>query len=269
MLASSLKTRIGIHIPAADDLTDREVRCLTHGGLSIAHSVLSRRSAGDAIPVIKLTPAHPSGRLTIVADSRGKAGLATPSGEPDSLVRALLSMGQIVVGYDPLFVGESFDPSNPVARRPHTAHFETYNPALAADQMQDLATVLAWARSLPNVREVSLVARGLAGAQALLARPALDGLARTVIDLKGLPDPKSQGSVPAALDLPGVWQFGGYRAAAALTAPAPLLIYNARPAFDDTWVKASYAMQDAEHVLRLEPHSPSCEEIARWVDRGE
>ena len=111
--------------------------------------------------------------------------------------------------------------------------------------------------------------RGLAGAQALLARPALDGLARTVIDLKGLPDPKSQGSVPAALDLPGVWQFGGYRAAAALTVPAPLLIYNARPAFDDTWVKASYAMQDAEHVLRLEPHSPSCEEIARWVDRGE
>ena len=60
-------------------------------------------------------------------------------------------------------MGESIDPANPVAHRPDTVHFETYNPTLAADQIQDLATVLAWARSQPDVREVNLIGLGLAG----------------------------------------------------------------------------------------------------------
>jgi dienelactone hydrolase len=269
LLAVTLKTRVGVHTPAADDLAHHEVRRVTRDGLSIVHSTVSRRSVGDAISVVMLTPAHPSGQVTILADSRGKAALADASGDPAPLTRELLSIGQCVVGFDPLFVGESFDPSSQVSRRPETAHFETYNPALAADQIQDLATVLAWARSQPNVREVSLVARGLAGIQALLARPVLDGLARTVIELNGLPDPKTSGSVPGPLDLPGIFQFGGCKAAAALTAPAPLWLYNTKPSFDETWARTAYAIQQAEHVLRLEPREPTAQEIAEWVDRGE
>jgi hypothetical protein len=269
LLATSLKIRVGAHTPASDDLTHQEVRRVTRGAISVVHSVVGRRSAGEAISIVRLSPAHPTGRLTILADSRGKAALADASGEPAPLVRQLLAIGQSVVGFDPLFVGESFDPSNPVGHRPDTVHFETYNATLAADQMQDLATVLAWTRSQPDVREVSLVARGLAGAQALLARPVLDGLARTVIELNGLPDPKTAGSVPAPLDLPGVFQFGGWKAAAALTAPAPLLIYSATPQFNETWVRSAYAFHGADHLLRLEPREPSAQEIAEWVDGGE
>ena len=98
-------------------------------------------------------------------------------------MQALLARGHEVVGFDPLFVGESIDPRDPVPHRPEAVHFETYNPAPAAEQMQDLATVLAWCRAQEDVREVSLVCQGTAGYQALIARPVLEGLARTVIEL--------------------------------------------------------------------------------------
>jgi len=269
LLATSLKVRVGVSNPSPEQLVHHELRRITRPGLTIAHSTVGRRSAGDAIPVVRLFPARPTGRLTIVAHPRGKAVLASASGEPSALARALLSLGQSVVAFDPLFVGESLDPANPVSRRPETAHFETYNPVLAADQMQDLATVLAWARSEPEVREVNLIAQDLAGPQALLARPVLEGLARTLIELKNLPDAQDPGSFPAGLDLPGMFQFGGFKAAAALTAPAPLWIVGASPSFDASWMKSAYELSGAGHVLRTEPRDPGPEQIARWVDRGE
>lgn len=129
-----------------------------------------------------------------------------------------------MVAFDPVFVGESVDAARPIAHRLDTVHFETYNPSLAADQMQDLATVLAWARSQPDIREVSLVGQGLAGPQVLLARPLLEGLARTVVDLSVWPDSDGSGPFPAAIDLSGLYQFGGLKSTTALAAPTPLWI---------------------------------------------
>jgi hypothetical protein len=269
LLLTALIARVGLRAPAPENLSDHEVRRSVRDGVTMLHAMVGRKASGEAIPVIRLIPAHPSGRVTIVAHPRGKAGLATSSGAPGPLVMTFLSRGQSVVGFDPLLVGESFDSSHPEHRRPSTAHFETYNPMLAADQMQDLATVLAWVRAQPDVREVSLVALDLAGPQALLARPALGGLARTFIELRDLPDPKASGALPGSIDLAGMFQFGGFKAAAALAAPAPLWIASGSSVFDHTWVRAAYALADAAHVLRLEPQEPSAEEIAAWIDGGE
>ena len=227
LLFTGLKNRIGITSPAPADLSSHEVRRISREGFTIVHSIVGRTSIGDAIPVVRFLPAHPSGRLTIIAHPRGKVALATPAGEPSPLAKALLSLGQTVLGFDPLFVGESFDPRRPSSRRPETVHFETYNPVSAGDQLQDLATVVAWARSQPDVLQVSLVGQDLSGPQVLLARPLLDGLARTAVEIKDLPDSQASGPYPAQLDLPGMYQFGGFTTAAALVAPAPLWIYGA------------------------------------------
>ena len=266
LLLTSLKNRVGVTNPAPADLTHHEVRRINRDSLTIVHSVVGRRHAGDAVPVVRLLPAHPNGRLTIIANPRGKAALATATGEPAPLAKALLSLGQSVVGFDPLFVGESLDPANPVSRRPETAHFETYNPVVAADQMQDLATVVAWARSQPDVREVSLVGQELAGPQVLLARPVLDGLARTAVDLDLLPDPQASGPYADQIDLPGMYQFGGFNAAAALVAPAPLWIYRASEKFNPSSTKIAYGTErirscPADRAARAECRS------ARGVDR--
>jgi hypothetical protein len=269
LLGTSLKHRVGVSNPTPAELVAREVRRIARPLFTIVHSTVGRRSVGDEVPVVRLLPAHPSGRLTIVADPRGKAALASASGEPSVLAQALLSLGHSVVGFDPLFVGEAFDPNNSVSHRPETAYLETYNPSVAADQMQDLGTVLAWARSQPEVHEVHLIARGMAGAQSLLTRPALEGLARTVIELRTLPDPQDPGSFPAGLDLPGMFQFGGFKAAAALTAPAPLWIVGASESFDASWMKSAYELSGAGHVMRTEPRDPDPVALASWVDRGE
>jgi dienelactone hydrolase len=269
LLGTSLKARVGLTHPTPAELVAHEVRRIARQGFTIVHTTIGRRSVGDEIPVVRLIPAHPSGRVTIVADPRGKAALAAASGEPSALARWLLALGHGVVGFDPLFVGEAFDPKNAVSHRPETLYLDTYNPVPAADQMQDLATVLAWARSQPDVREVNLIAQGLAGPQSLLARPVLRGLARTVLELGSLPDAQATGPLPAGLDLPGMFQFGGFRAAAAMAAPAPLWIVGASPSFDASWMNAAYDLSGAGHALRVTARGPGPEEVARWVDRGE
>ncbi len=268
-LMTALKVRVGVEHPTPRQATAREVRRLERDGLAIAHHVVGRKAAGDLIPVVRLSPARADGRLTVLFTPRGKADLASPDGTPAPLARAILARGQSVVGFDPLLIGESVDPAAPTTRRPATAHFEAYNPSLAADRMQDLATVLAWARALPDVREVHLVATGAAGPLALLARPALEGLARTVIDLDEFQYAHDMATIPPALDLPGVLQFGGLPAAAALTAPAPLWIARVGGNFDATPALKAYALADSAPQIRLDRGPAAGEAIARWLDGGD
>ncbi len=126
------------------------MRRASRQGVTIVHSVVGRKATGEQVPVVRLIPTEPTGRLTVVATAHGKGRLATADGKPSRLVQALLDRGQSVVGFDPLLIGESLDPDAPASKRPDTVHFDTYNPSLAADRMQDLATVLAWARSRPT-----------------------------------------------------------------------------------------------------------------------
>jgi dienelactone hydrolase len=267
-LRVSLANRVGLVNPAPESLKAREVRRLAREGLTIVHEEVGRRAHGEAIPVVRLIPLQPTGRLTVIADPRGKAALADASGQPSTLVRELLADGQSVVGFDPLLIGEAH-PSQSVNHRPDTVHFETYNPSLAADQIQDLATVLSWARAQPDVREVNLVGQGLAGFQVLLALPRLEGLGRTAVDLEEVSISDGSGAIPPALDLPGLFQFGGFRAAAALAAPAPLWIARAGSGFQTSWPEQAYAFAGAPQVLRLSGDAPSPVALARWIDRGE
>jgi hypothetical protein len=269
LLLTSLRIRTGVVNPPPESLKAHEVRRIPGEEFMIIHANVERRSTGEAIPVVRLIPAHPSGRLTVVAHPRGKAALATGMGEPTELVRALVALGHEVVGFDPIFVGEALDPRDPVPHRPEAVHFETYNPAPAAEQMQDLATVLAWCRAQDDVREVNLVAQDGAGHQALLARPILEGLARTVIDLSDLPQVRKSDESPATIDLPGREQFGGVRAAAALSAPAPLWLYGHLPALEPSWAKSAYELARSSTQLRLDDHAPAPDALARWIDRGE
>jgi hypothetical protein len=269
LLMTSLRVRVGLTNPAPEQITDHEVRRIPLEEMTVVHSTIGRRSTGEAIPVVQLVPPHPAGRLTILAAPGGKMAVADGSGRPNALAKALLARGHIVVGFDPLFVGESLDPRHPIGHRPSTDHFETYNPVTAADQVQDLATVLAWCKALPDVRQVNLIARGTSGTQLLLARPLLTGLMRTVLDLADCPDSHDAGKFPVAMELPGMFQFGGPTAAAALSAPDALWLCAPSRHFDPSWAKAAYAQADAAAMLRIEPRQPDSDELAAWIDQGQ
>ena len=269
LLLTGLKVRTGVVNPPTESLDSREVRRVPREDYLVIHTILGRRATGDAIPVVRIIPAHPSGRLTVIAHPKGKAGLVTGAGEPSMLVRSFLTLGHEAVGFDPIFVGESLDSRDPVPHRPEAVHFETYNPSPAAEQMQDLATVLAWCRSQDDAREVNLVGLDTAGYQVLLARPVLEGLARTAIELSGLPQRREPDEWPATVDLPGREQFGGVRAAAALSAPEPLWLYGNTAAIDPSWARAAYELGGTSSMLRLDDHVPDPDAVARWIDRGE
>jgi dienelactone hydrolase len=268
-LRTSLGVRVGLVNPPPANLAAREVRRVSREGLTIVHSLVGRKAAGEQIPVVRLVPSHPTGRLTVIMTAHGKAGLADDEGQPSKLVQALLARGQTVVGFDPFLTGESVDPAAYTERRPDTGYFDTYNPTVPADRAQDLATVLAWSRAQPDVLEVSLVGLGRFGPLALLARPALEGLARTAVNLHNFDYGDGAAEVRPELDLPGVLQFGGLKAAAALAAPAPLWIYRAGTKFDATWPKQAYAIADAAAMLRIDEEEAKAEDLAQWIDVGE
>jgi dienelactone hydrolase len=267
-LMTSLRVRVGIQGPPLPELTSGQVRHSEREAFTVTHSLVGLKSSEDRIPVVTLSPPKPSGRVTVVFSPHGKAGLVSAGGSPRELVRLLLERGHKVVGFDPLLVGESLDPSAFATRRPDTAHYETYNKTLAADRLQDLATVLAWARSEPGTRQVNLVGEGRWGPLALLARPALEGLGRTVINLHEF-DYGDGSDVPEELHLPGALQFGGPTVAAALCAPAPLWIHRTGDDFDGSWAASAYDAADSAALLRIDGERVGNEALARWIDAGE
>jgi hypothetical protein len=269
LLATGHRVRVGLVNPPPAEIREAEVRRLTRDAVTVVHALAGRKSVGENIPIVRLIPAHATGRLTVIALTHGKADLFEPTGKFTPQVKALLDLGQSVVGFDALFRGESVDPSAPALHRPQVVHADAYNPSLAADQMQDLATVVAWSRAQPDVREVSLIGQGRFGAQALLALPLLEGLARTAIDLHGFSEGDGSSPLPPEVDLPGLLQFGGLKAAAALASPAPLWVYRAGDSFARSWPEKAYALADSPQTLRVDDDRPSHEAVAKWIDTGE
>ena len=281
LIASIVKARVNATIPAADEIEAEAIRdagfvdAKTKLSIKIEHIFIKTRE-GLAIPVVRYVPESAGGDTTIVASSRGKAGLLGSDGGPIELVRELLKRGHTVVGFDPLFAGEAHDPSNPVVRRPDTAHFDTYNRSLAADRIEDLATVTGWARFISGARRVNLVGIDGAGPSLLAARPALHSIDRTAVDLARFDYGDGSSPVPAEADLAGILQFGGLKAAAALVAPAPLWIARPGSTFDASWPKAAYRLADSSTAL-VADDSPTDESAARfdpvalakWLDHGE
>ena len=268
ILAETYRVRVGIERKEPRSLVGREVRRTRLGDSTVAHWLVGKEERGERIPVVRITPAKASGRVAIFVHDRGKAGLATAAGAPIPLVKALLDRGVGVIGFDPLLVGESFDPAHPAPRRPLTAHFSTYNRSLACDHLNDLATVASWAGSLGDVREVSLI--GLEGGAplVLLAKPALSTISRTFVDLSQT-DYGDGSVVPAALRLPGIAQFGGLKAVAALSAPMPLWIARPHATFQTSWPAKAYALDDCRSALKMTADKPSPTAVATWIDLGE
>jgi len=269
-LAVAHRVRVPVEVPSPRDTAAKLVRVVDRPGFTARHFTVGRVRDGGLIPVVLFEPKpapHARGALTVLSLERGKVELATPEGEPSPQVQALLNRGQSVVGFDPFLIGESVDPDHPTSARPGATHFDTYNPSLALDRTRDLATVVSWSKALAGVTEVHLVAKGHAGVLALLARPGLDGLGRTVLDLDRFTYGDGSTPVPPDLDLPGLFQFGALRGAAALAAPAPLWITGAGAEFDRAWPTRAYALLGASSQLRFDRNSTP-ELIARWVDTG-
>jgi hypothetical protein len=256
---------------AVEPMKMHAVREATNTGATQArHFLLQGERRGSMIPVVEIHPAAGgSGTDVILMHPRGKAGLTEDSGKPTPLVEALLKRGHRVVGFDPLFVGESFDPEAPATRGPKTDHALCYNPSLAEEHLRDLAAVLKWSVDDESSRATHLLGLEGAGPLALLVRPGRDGIGRTSVDLSGFDYGDGSGDVPASSDLPGVCQFGGLAMAAALAAPEPLWIQRPGDAFRTAWPEAAYALSGSRSSLRIQNSAADPDALADWLTTGD
>ena len=184
LLLTSLQIRTGIETPAHESIVAEEVRSISRE--DCIDRAFDHRAKDEAAMRSRWSRSCHT-RVQEPADDlahpRGKAAIAGGSGQPNDLALALLLAARPSSRSIPLFVGESLDPKTrgasartlPISRRT-TLH----GPPIRCR---------TWRRSSPGPRAradvdlVNLVAQDDAGYQALVARPMLEGLSRTVIEL--------------------------------------------------------------------------------------
>jgi hypothetical protein len=217
--------------------------------------LLGRRDRGEAIPMLRLVPLRsetpsrggaPSPPAVLLAHGQGKDAWARgqDGGEVWGRIAACLREGREVFFVDPWLIGEYHDPARRVGRTEDISHFTTYNRTDAALRAQDLVTASVYVRAEAGASGVDVWARGDAGLWALLARPFVPGLGRTLIEGQGY-DLEDDDFVFEKCYVPGLRRLGGFRTAAILAAPAPLQIAGAGEGFSE-FLRGVYRMMGRE-----------------------
>jgi len=245
---------LGLKVPLPQDLR-AEVRGGAEdeaGGVRyrLHRLLLGEKDRGEAIPTLRLAPlASGGGAPVVMAHGDGKRAWARgeDGGAVWERVAAWLGEGREVFFADPWLTGEYHDPARRAGRTEDVKFFTTYNRTDAALRAQDLVTACVYAKGVTGAASVDLWARGDAGLWALLARPFVPGLGRTLIEGQGY-GLEDDDYILERCYVPGLRRLGGFRTAAVLAAPAPLQIAGAGEEFS-AFLRRLYGMMGAEGDL--------------------
>ena len=268
-MGSGLQYSLGLHIPKSTDVTLAEPEgafpTTYHTNLSAKHLVIGRKGIGDAIPAVLFSPEPQVGHdpVTLIVHPEGKEKLINlETGEPSSLITALLGADQKVLIIDVFGTGEH----NDYERSEDTNYFTTYNRTTAALRVQDIVTTLRGFTSRGDVSEVNLIGIGEAGLWSLLAAGFTE-VKNVVIDAAEF-DNSSDTAFLATLPIPGIRRVGDFRTAGTLVAPQPLIIHNTGDAFNTEWIAEVYGNIGASQHLLVEKEGLPDEEITAQVTTG-
>ena len=235
-------------VPEPRDLVVRESTWKRHPEFILRTIQVSRRSAEDLVRGVLIWPRVAKARmpLVMIVDVRGSfEDLDMATGEPGPFVRQLAATGRAVLTLD------AFNVSPRVAKPRTTFKFhDCYNRPVVTDVVQDILTVLAYARARSGVSSVDLLGRGPAGPWCLLARALATGVRRTVVDAAGFAT-DSDAAYARSLAIPGIRRAGGLATAGALCSPAWLCIHNTGAAFSTSWIRSAYRAAGAPGRLQL------------------
>jgi dienelactone hydrolase len=205
-------------------------------------------AAQEQLPVLLLRPRSWHGRACLVVTPGGKQALLQDQGQPSPAVQRLLDAGVAVCGVDLLYQGEFLEPGQTYDRtrsvpnpREAAAYTLGYNPALFAQRVHDLVTVVTFLRrGAYQIEDVDLLAYSGAGHWAAAARAQLGAsIGRLALDTAGfrfaqVTDIRHPDFLPGGArydDLPGML---------AVAAPAPVLVAGEQPALPEP-MTAAYA----------------------------
>jgi hypothetical protein len=222
----------------------------------IQRLLLGRPGQGDRIPALLFTPRNLKRKApaSLVVHPEGKAALADLSrGRPGPLVSNLLDRGHLVLTIDPFLTGEHLTPNGPTKR-----------PTDTVCRIQDILTALAYLADLPRTGTCNLLGLSAAGPWCLLARPLARGVARTAVDADRFPA-DSDAHWADQLYIPAIRSTGDFQTAAALIAPASLLIHNAGSRFPVRWIRAAYRAASGKSSLLISEKRLNQADLLDWL----
>ncbi len=268
-MGSGLQYALGLHIPKRTDVTLVEPEgafpTTYHTNLSAKHLVIGTEGVGDTIPAVLFSPEPQVGHdpVTLIVHPGGKENLInSETGEPASLITALLSADQKVLTIDVFGTGEH----GSYERSEDTNYFTTYNRTTAALRVQDIVTTLRGFTGRGDVSEVNLIGIGEAGLWSLLAAGFTE-VKNVVVDGAEFGN-SSDDAFLETLPIPSIRRVGDFRTAGTLVAPRPLIIHNTGDAFDTEWIAEVYGNIGASQHLLVEKEGLSDEEITAQVTTG-
>jgi hypothetical protein len=234
-------------------------------GAVLHRAVIGRVGGTDAVPTTgMLSPAfkgdtvvvwvHPDGRNSLVAADR-----------PAAAALPILASGAAVLAPDVLGVGEAV-PAKPVpVNATYAGYTFGYNLPRLAEQVRDILTTVAFARTILKARRVLLVGWGAMGPAVLLARSvAGEAVARTAADLNRFRfDLVTTTSDP--MMLPGAVKYGGLGAVLALAAPADVFVHNHAGTGIGLLAEGSYAAAGAAQKLVRHQDKQDDAAVVRWL----
>jgi hypothetical protein len=221
--------------------------------------LLRNNTHGEELPAVFLHPKQWNGQTILWLDEAGKSGLFAESGggQPKPKIQKLLESGATVVGVDLLFQGEFLADGQPVLKtrrvknpREAAAYTFCYNPALFAQRVHDILTVVKFVREHERKTEVlSVVGLGGAGlwvaAARAQARAAID---RAVVDTRGFRFGKVQ-DIHDVNFLPGGAKYFDVPGMLALGAPGSLFLAGEGQTAPDIVTEAYRSAAALNHLV--------------------
>lgn len=255
-------------------------RNIDRGDYTETAGLLRNLTHGEELPAIILEPKRSRARSVIWLDAGGKAGLYVKcdSNSPclQADVQKLLNAGVTVLGVDLLYQGEFVADGQPVTRsrrvknpREAAAYTFGYNYTLFAQRVQDVLSVIAYARAnLPGGKQLDLVGLNGAGPWAAAAKAqAGDAIHCLAIDTAGF----RFASITDLQDvnfLPGAVKYGDLPGLLALGAPGKLWLAGEGGAIPNL-VKRIFHLAHARSGPTSSPAEPQllASEAVNWLLR--
>jgi dienelactone hydrolase len=251
----------------AEEPKSEQVMAWSRGGAETARFtvqklILSRSGVGDRIPASLLTPkdAGAKGPATLVVNDTGRAALLDESApSAGALATALLAKGQRVLAIDCFLIGEASG-----ERKRDIKYFETYNRTDVAERVQDILTAIAYLRGRGDVSAVNVVGVGDAGLWCLLACGLAAKIGAVAADAARF-NSTSDDAFLERLFIPHLRAAGDFVTAAAMIAPARLMIHNTAGKFATDGIEQIYRAAGATDRIKVARERASAAAIAKWI----
>jgi dienelactone hydrolase len=276
VVGGAFDVMVGRSLPPAESVQLRSVTEESRGDYTLSKAVLRNVQHEEEIPLVILHPRKWNKRVVIVLDEAGKSELFDAEGKPQAFAKILLAAGSAVIAPDLLYQGEFVADGKPLEQSPKVENPREfagytlgYNPALFAQRVHDVLTLIAFAKNYKGENpSVDLTGQGAAGAWAAAARAqAGNAISRLAIDTRGFRFAKLRSTRDVNL-LPASVKYGDLPAILALNAPGELWVMGegeeALPL-----VRATYKAAGAEKNLTTAPGSrdASPEDAVKWLAR--